>query len=144
MSKFTRCVAPNGMLTPETSAATARTIAGLHGLGRLCRSIRRLHGSTVLWHAANAKALWNVSGFRSSQEILEVAVLSKDVAECLVHDFIGRSVKKCRVLVDQNGGGFIEPDAGGNLADLGDFKQWHLGLSFPMEFEFGLSAESAL
>jgi hypothetical protein len=64
-------------------------------------------------------------GFWSAQEILEVAVFGEDVAERLVHDFIRRRVKKCRVLVDENGGRFIEPDAGGNLSGLNDFKQWH-------------------
>ena len=74
-----------------------------------------------------------MSGFRGSQEILEVAILSKDVTECLVHDFIRGGVEKCRVLVDQNSGRFIEPNRCCNLAGLDDLKQWHWVVSFPME-----------
>ncbi len=66
-----------------------------------------------------------MGGFRSPQEILEVAVLCEDVAERLVDDLIGRGMKKRCVLIDERRSRFIEPDAGGHLAGLYDLKQWH-------------------
>ena len=54
--------------------------------------------------------------------VLEVAVLREDVVEGLVHDIVGSGVNKGRILVDESGGGFVEPDRCVDLSALNDFK----------------------
>ena len=71
-----------------------------------------------------------MSGCRGTQEVMEVAVFREDVAEGFVYNFICCSMQKCRVLIDQRSSRFIEPDAGGDLAGLDDFKQWHGAFPF--------------
>jgi hypothetical protein len=91
------------------------------GLGRLRKWLRR----AILRLTAYSKALRDTGGSRSPKELLEVAVLGKDVGQRLVHDLICRGVEEGCVLVNLFGGGYVKANRRIDVAGLNNLKQRH-------------------
>ena len=100
-------------------------MAGLGGLDALRSAIVRLGSTAIPPITSDAKAARRASGFRSAQEVLEVAVFGEDVSKRLVHNLVRRSVQESGVLVDLPGGRLVETDHGGYIVGLNDLKQRH-------------------
>jgi hypothetical protein len=56
------------------------------------------------------------------QEVLEVTVFRKDIAERLLYDIVGASVNESGVLIDLHSDRIGESNRGTNLSGLDNFK----------------------
>src|SRR5262249_53686910 len=84
----------------------------------------RLLGRTIGPNLPNTQSRCNLLRLRSLQEI---TIFRKDIVQRLVHNIVGGCTDDSGVLIDLGGGPFITPNRSTDVADLVDFKQWHLG-----------------
>src|SRR5882762_1046829 len=83
---------------------------------------------TGSWRSPDAKRRRDFPGFRHLQEVLEVAIFGKDIGERLFHHIICGCGNESGVLIDQERSRVSEPYGCADLADLGNFEQWHWSL----------------
>src|SRR5579864_9457832 len=96
----------------------------------------RLLGGTIGYSFPNTQSRSNLLRLRSLQELLKITVFREDIVQRLVHDVVSGCLDKSSVLIHLGSGRLVEPNGGANVADLVDFKQWHI---CPPSFELSLS-----
>src|SRR5581483_1208861 len=86
----------------------------------------RLLGRTIGYGFPNTQSRSDLLRLRSLQEFLKITVFRENIVQCFVDNVVSGCLDKSSVLIHLGSGRFVEPNGGANVADLVDFKQWHI------------------